>query len=164
MKLKRFVFICGLSTLVCGLLGCDAFVRKFTRPPKKKAASHEDMVLVPEEYKNINKEQVYRQYFVFWESWMDELINALRLYPNYKKRVDCMERALKNLVYLKTLLNQDVQQKLDVYIARTIDLQAKIKRDPYGDFADDCATEAERLQLEISRDFSYSAVKNSIVQ
>lgn len=163
MKSKIILLVTSYLLLVT-LIGCDAFVRKFTRPPKKKAASHEDMVLVPEEYKNIDKEQVYRQYYVFWESWMDELINALELYPNYKKRVDCMERALKNLVYLKTMLNQDAQNKLDVYIARTIALQERIKADPYGDFVRDNATEAGRLTLEISRDFSYSAVKNSIIQ
>ncbi|MDI6606064.1 MAG: hypothetical protein QME65_02850 [Candidatus Omnitrophota bacterium] len=164
MKLKRFVFLCGLLTLVCGLLGCDAFVRKFTRPPKKKSISQEEMVLVPQEYTNMDKEEVYRRYFVFWESWMDELINALELYPNYKKQVDCMERALKNLVYLKTLLNEEAQKKVDVYIARTIDLQAKIKGDPYADFRKDNATEAERLKLDLSRDLSYSAVKDSILR
>ena len=153
-----------LMITLCFLAGCDAFVRKFIRPPKKKSISQEEMVLAPQEYTNMDKEEVYRRYFVFWESWMDELINALELYPNYKKQVDCMERALKNLVYLKTLLNQEGQKKVDVYISRTMDLQAKIKRDPYGDFRRDNATEAERLKLDLSRDLSYGAVKDSIVR
>lgn len=163
-KFMNFVFICGLWTVVCGLLGCDAFVRKFTRPKKQKSISPEEMVLVPQEYKDMDKEEVYRRYFVFWESWMDELINALELYPNYKKQVDCMERALKNLAYLKTLLNEEAQKRLDVYIGRTIDLQKKIVGDSYGDFKKDNAVEAERLKLDISRDFSYSAVRNFVRQ
>ncbi|MFH0763007.1 MAG: hypothetical protein V1925_03875 [Candidatus Omnitrophota bacterium] len=146
------------------LFGCDAFVRKFTRPPKKKSVAQQDLVLVPEEYKDMDKEEVYRRYYVFWESWMDELINALELYTNHKKQLDCIERASKNLVYLKTLLNEDAQKRLDVYIERTMELQARIKGDPYGDFKRDNRTEAERLQLELSRDFSYGAVKNSILR
>jgi hypothetical protein len=164
MKFKNFVFICGLWAVVFGLLGCDAFVRKFSRPPKKKSISQEEMVLAPQEYTNMDKEEVYRRYFVFWESWMDELINALQFYPNYKKQVDCMERALKNLVYLKTMLNQEARKKADVYIARTMDLQVKIKGDPYGDLRKDNATAAERLKLDLSRDLSYGAVKDSIVR
>ena len=163
-KLIIFIVIFGLFTAASGLTGCDAFVRKFTRPPKKKGIPQQEMVLAPQEYKNVDKEVVYRQYFTFWESWMDELINALELYPNYKKQLDCTQRALKNLVYLKTLLNQEAQKKLDVYIGRMIDLKEAVAADPYNNFNDDNRAMAERLQMDISRDFSYSAIKGSIIK
>jgi len=163
-KLQALIIICGLLTAACGLTGCDAFVRKFTRPPNKKGVPQQEMVLVPQDYKNIDKEEVYRQYFTFWESWMDELINALELYPNYKKQVDCTERALKNLAYLKTLINEDAQKKLDIYIGRMIDLKNDIAADPYNNFKDDNRITAQRLQMDISRDFSYTAVKGSIIK
>ncbi len=163
-RFQAFIFACGLLVLVCGLAGCDAFVRKFTRPPKKKGLSHQEMVLVPQEYKNIDKEEVYRRYFTFWDSWMDELINALELYPNYKKQVDSTERALRNLTYLKILLNEDAQKRLDVYIDRMIGLKEAVAADHYNNFNDDNRTTAERLKMEISRNFSYSAIKDSIIK
>lgn len=163
-RFRLFIFFCGLWTVVCGLTGCDAFVRKFTRPKQKKGLSQSEMVLVPQEYKNIDKEEVYRRYFTFWESWMDELINSLELYPNYKKQVDSTERALKNLVYLKTLINEDARKKLDVYIGKMMDLKEAVAADTYNNFNKDNCTKAERLKMDISRDFSYSAIKDSIIK
>lgn len=163
-KLRTFIAICGLWTMVCGLTGCDAFVRKFTRPKQKKGMPQSEMVLVPQEYKNIDKEEVYRRYFTFWESWMDELINGLELYPNYKKQVDSTERALKNLVYLKTLLNDNAQKKIDVYIGKMMDLKDAVAADLYNNFNRDNCTKAERLKMDISRDFSYNAIKDSIIK
>ena len=72
LKIKQLVlfFICCL--MIAGLVGCDAFVRKFTRKPKKERITKEEMVLVPEEYKStMTQEQMYRQYFLFWQSWQD---------------------------------------------------------------------------------------------
>lgn len=162
--INDFLFLFSVLCFLFSATGCDAFVRKFTRPPKKKGVAQQDMVLMPQEYKNIDKEEVYRRYFTFWESWMDELINALELYPNYKKQVDSAERALKNMAYLKTLLNEDAQKKLDLYIGQLMDLKDALAADHYNNFKDDNRAMAERLQMSILRDFSYSAIKDSIIK
>jgi len=53
------------------LVGCDAFVRKFTRKPKTQEFPEEEMVLAPEEYEPIalSAAERYQQDFFFWKAW-----------------------------------------------------------------------------------------------
>jgi len=78
MMLKKacLVFLCCI--LLSVLSGCETMARKFTRKSKKPGQPVQ-MVLAPEEYKgpDMSKEELYRQYFLFWKSWHDELENAL---------------------------------------------------------------------------------------
>ena len=80
-------------------VGCEAFIRKFTRKPKNKKSDVQEMVLVPEEYKGpqMSKEELYRQYILFWKSWHDELLNSLSSSRSHKKRVSCIDEAIKNI-------------------------------------------------------------------
>ena len=57
--------------LVFTLVGCDAFVRKFTRKPKTQEFPEEEMVLAPEEYEPIalSAAERYQQDFFFWKAW-----------------------------------------------------------------------------------------------
>ena len=72
-RFKLFILVCSLFVMVCGLTGCEAFVRKFTRKPKKENLPQEELILVPEEYKgpNLTKEELYRQNLLFWGCWQD---------------------------------------------------------------------------------------------
>lgn len=161
---KRLFVAILLSGLVT-ILGCDAFVRKFTRKPKKEALLVEEMVLVPEEYKGpqMTKEELYRQYFLFWKSWQDELITSLLEKRSQRKHIDCAEEAIKNLVNLKTLLNEEKQKKLDIYIKRLKDLRDLISQDLYGSNIVTHLQEAEQIRRNILRDFSYYKISKDIV-
>ncbi|MBM3255730.1 MAG: hypothetical protein FJZ08_05460, partial [Candidatus Omnitrophica bacterium] len=57
--------------LLVSFLGCEAFVRKFTRKSKKEDLHREEMVLAPQEYQKpkLSKEEEYRQYLLYWKSW-----------------------------------------------------------------------------------------------
>jgi hypothetical protein len=146
------------------MLGCDAFVRKFTRK-RKKEAPKEEMVLVPEEYKppQLTKEEVYRQYFLFWKSWHDELINSLSAGASHKKQIDCINEALENLEPLRTTLQEAKQKKLDIYINQLKDLKESIAEDLYGNNVAQNRLTAERIKRGILRDFSYDKVKKYLV-
>jgi len=158
------ILVSGFWLLVT-LMGCDAFVRKFTRKPKKEDLPQEEMVLAPEEYKGpqMTKEELYRQYFLFWKSWHDELIESLSQHRSQKKQIDCMEEAIKNLVNLKALLNINMQKKLDVYLFELKELQNQINKDLYGNNAIINARSAERIKRDILRDFSYNKIKNYLI-
>lgn len=146
--------------------GCDAFVRKFTRKPKKEAMPKEEMVLVPEEYKpTLTGDQMYQQYFLFWKSWQDELIQSLSPsgLSNHKKRLSCIKEAIKNLVQLRLLLNLEMQKKLDAYLNQLKDLQEAIEQDVYGQDSARNRLIAERIKMRILRDFSYPKIKGSLV-
>jgi hypothetical protein len=146
------------------LIGCDAFVRKFTRKPKKKESWEIDMVLAPEEYKpTMTKEEQYRQYFLFWQSWQDELMEALLQNKSLKKRVDCAQQAVNNLVNMQQLLNDVQKKKLQIYIVRMKDLKRNVGGDIYGSENGANFHKAEILKLDIQKNFSFSDVKNSII-
>lgn len=154
-----FVF-CYFSV---SLVGCEAFVRKFTRK-SKKAKTKEVPVLQPEEYSlsDIPIEERYRQYFLFWKTWQDELITALGSSASYKKRKDCLREAIKNLEQIKSFLFEEKQKELDVYLKKLHNLEGQISRDIYGAKLAIHKSRAEILKRNILRDFSYSKVKNHL--
>jgi hypothetical protein len=143
-------------------MGCEAFVRKFTRKTKKDREP-EEMVLAPEEYKcKMSKEELYRQYFLFWKSWQDELINALQQNVSLKKKIDCADEALENLNYLRPFLNEAKQKKLDIYIGQLNDLRNMIASDLYGANSVRFYQRADRLKMNILRDFSFGKVSKDV--
>ncbi|MFA4842539.1 MAG: hypothetical protein WC658_01720 [Candidatus Omnitrophota bacterium] len=161
---------CRLSTiivyfLILNLIGCEAFVRKFTRKPKKDKYKQEEPVIEPEVYKpTMSKAEQYRQYLLFWKSWQDELITALiTTNPNHKKQVSCANEAIKNLMGMRKLLNELTQNKLDIYINRMSDLRDKIVRDSYSSNINSNRQAAERLRRDILQNFSFNDIKNSFV-
>lgn len=155
-----FLFICGLLIIVFELTGCEAFVRKFTRKPKKEDLPKEEMVIEPQEYKEIQAsgDSLYKQYFLFWRSWQDELIQSLSAGANHKKQTSCAEEILKNLEQLYALLSEDKQKDLGVYIKQTKDLIDLINKDIYGTNVSGNRFSAERIKRNITRDFSYNKV------
>lgn len=161
MKIKKILTVLLFCFLSLDLLGCEAFTRKFTRKSKKSAATVE-MVLVPQEYKGpeMTKEEIYRQYYLYWGSWQGELINALTQKASLKKKVDCAQEALKNLANMKMMLVADAQKNFDLVIARLNDLLAYIKSDVYG-FSDSRNLRvAERIQSDIHKNFVYPKIRN----
>jgi hypothetical protein len=157
-------FIVWILSFVVLLTGCDAFVRKFTRKPKDNPVQ-EEMVLVPQEYAltQAPAEELYKQYFLFWRSWQDELIEALTQKRSQKKRIDCLNEALKNLEGLKALLDQKMREGLDAHILKLQELKESIVKDPYSDKAFNYAQDAERIKRAIMRDFSYRKIKDYLL-
>jgi len=144
------------------MLGCDAFVRKFTRKRKKENLPKEQMVMAPEEYipPKMSKEEVYRNYFLYWKSWHDELINALSAGASQKKQIDCANEALENLEEIRKTLQGPTQKKLDAYINQLKDLKSGIEEDLYGSSISQNRLTAERIRRGIMRYFSYDKIKN----
>ncbi|MCX5695564.1 MAG: hypothetical protein NTW18_02725 [Candidatus Omnitrophica bacterium] len=163
MMRKWFIFIIGII-LVINLTGCEAFVRKFTRKSKKDK-SPEEMVLAPEEWKGpkMTKEEQYRQYFLFWKSWHDELINSLQLSSTQKKKIDCAQQAMKNLIGMRSLLNESKQKQLDVYLKQLADLQNSIQSDIYGTAINSYRQDSDKLKMNIQQRFSYDDIKNDLL-
>lgn len=165
MKNKKFLLIITVYSLLVTMIGCEAFVRKFTRKPKKENLPREEMVLTPEEYKGpqMTKEELYRQYFLFWKSWQDELINSLSYEANHKKQIACAVEAIKNLMNLRGLLNDQRQKQLDIYIGQLNDLKWLIAKDSYGNNIASNRQKAERIRKNILQKFSYNKIKDYLI-
>jgi len=161
MRLKKIFSFLLFCFLLLNLAGCESFARKFTRKHKKTDQAVE-MVLAPEEYKgpNMTGEELYRQYFLYWKSWQDELINALTYKASLKKKVDCATEALKNLVNMKMLLVLDAQKNFDAHISKLTDLVASMKNDVYGQDDNRNCQRAERIKASIQRELIYPKIRN----
>ncbi len=168
MKIKnlllKIVFICGLSTMACGIIGCEAFVRKFTRKPKNENIPREEMILVPIEYKApaADKDGLYRQYFLYWKSWHEEFINSLFRGMNRRKQLECVTETIKNLEQLRGLLKEESQRELSVYIGQINGLKDSIEKDAYGIIIESHRRSAERIERDIIRKFSYNKIKDQL--
>ena len=163
MNIKKILSVLLFCFLLLDLLGCEAFTRKFTRKSKKSDAPVE-MVLTPEEYKgpDMSKEEIYRQYYLYWSSWQDELINALVQKASLKKKVDCAQEALKNLVNMKMMLVVEAQKNFDPQITRLNDLLGYIKSDVYGANDSRNLQVAERIKSNIHKGFIYPKIRNYV--
>ena len=161
MKIERVIFVLLFCFSLLLSSGCESFVRKFSRKSKKSNQEIE-MVLAPEEYKgpNMSKEEIYRQYFLFWKSWEAELENALTQKLSLKKKVDCAQEALKNLFGMKKMLVPEMQKNLDVYINKTAELLASIKSDVYGTNDSRNLDSAKKISSDIHLKFIYPKIKN----
>jgi len=147
--------------LIASLLGCEAFVKKFTRKPKKQEEK-EIPVLEPEDYSlsDIPPKERYERYFLFWQAWQDELINALNESASNKKIRFCLQEATKNLEELKPFLFEEKQKELEFYLERLRKMDNQISRDVYGARSANYKKMAESLKRNILVKFSYPNVKN----
>ena len=162
-RVKKNILLFSVLCLLFSTLGCEAFVRKFTRKSNKEKP--EEMVLAPEEWKGpkMTKEEQYRQYYIFWKSWQDELMNVFSRNSPQKKKVDCAHQAVKNLVNMRALLNESKQKQLDPYIKQMVDLEGDIKSDVYGASDNALGQRSERLKMNIQQNFSYNDIKNDLI-
>jgi len=161
MRIKKILSVLLFCFLLLDLVGCEAFTRKFTRKSKKSDVPTQ-MVLTPEEYKgpDMTKEELYRQHYLYWGSWHDELINALTQKTSLKKKIDCAQEELKYLVNMKMMLVADAQKNLDLQIARFTDLMSSIQGDIYGAKDSQNLKVAERIKASIHQGFVYPKIKN----
>jgi len=157
----RFILVMIFLLGFISLMGCEAFVRKFTRKPKKSTIE-EVPVLFPEEYSaaDISREERYREYFVFWKAWQDELITALDSPASHKKRKDCIKEAVKNLEEIRPFLFGQRQKQLDDYLEKLRHLENEIGKDIYDNKLTIHKNRAQTLKRNILRDFSYPKVRD----
>ncbi|MCX5711520.1 MAG: hypothetical protein NTY47_00390 [Candidatus Omnitrophica bacterium] len=164
MKGARLGFVLVAVFLIFSLIGCDAFVRKFTRKPKKSEEPQE-LVLAPEEYKGpgLSREELYRQSLLFWKSWMDELIETLNSTGSYKRQVKSTDEAIKNATDMRKMLNDDGKKKFDVYLKRLTELRESISGDMYNSRTSLNRSSTERIRRDMLRDFSYAKAKTMLL-
>jgi len=163
LKLKIVLLVTGYWLLVTLLTGCEAFVRKFTRKPKKPEIV-EEPILVPEEYPepNYSTHEIYKDSYLFFRNWVDELINYLEPSENRKKQLDCIKEIKENLSKMHSVLKEPKQRELAIYIKDFEDIENKIKGYLTPDRFYSLKNQCMNLKTKISKNFSYSKVKEFI--
>lgn len=153
---------------VCCLLfttvGCEAFVRKFTRKPKGET-KREEPLIQPQDYPDValNKEELYKDYFLFWESWADELVSFLRENANAKKQKECAGEALDNLAKMQSLLNDEKARMLEKFILEFTAVRNMVF-ESYLNSADFSylRNKVERIKSGVHRGFMFLRVRKEL--
>jgi len=163
-RTKILLLVTGCCLLVT-LTGCETLARKFVRKPKPEDKKIEEVVFSPEEYKGegVSNQDLYNQYFLYWRTWQDELIDSLEKTGNRKRQIDSLNEAIKNLENIKPLIKPESASKLESCISRLQLLRAAVTRDIYSNNVTDNRREADRIKRDILKDFSFSKIKDSII-
>ena len=124
------------------------------------------MIIVPRDYSAhpYPSDVMYKQYFIYWKSWNQELITSLNDYSSYKKILDCTEQAIINLKKMATYLNEVKSKELEVYIKKTEDLKAQVvasKAMPPSRMAM-LRYDAERILSSVNRLFDLKKMKDNL--
>jgi hypothetical protein len=166
LNMRPFLVVAAACWILVNSLGCEAFVKKFTRKPKKEDMQKEEMVLAPQEYAGpqMSADDRYRQNLLFWRSWHDEIIESLSSSTNHKRQVYCAQKAKDNLMSLRPLLLENMRDQLDALIRELNSLENSIADDLYGRSTSSNRQSAENLKRKIIRAFSYKKVKDSLLQ
>ncbi len=154
-------FLC-LVTLVfiSSTLGCDAFVRKFTREKKKQDMI--EPVLTPEENAGLfyDNETKYKNYFSYWRAWQDELIQSM-YQESEKRKLYCINQAIENLELMAALLIPEHQKEINEFIGKLNGIRRDIESESILN-ENMMRQKLVNIRLSINTKLHYSRVKDWI--
>ena len=162
-KIAQIIVLVTGFWLLVSLTGCEAFVKKFRRKPREE--KREEPIIQPESYPDValNKDELYRDYFLFWESWADELVSFLRDNANTKKQKECIQQAMDNLLKMQSLLNEEKAASLDGFVIELTTVK-NVLFQSYLNSADFSylKNKVERVKARVHRDFVFSKIKKDL--
>ena len=165
-QLMREIPACAIILcMALSLCGCEAFARKFTRKQKKEDKPQEMMVLKPQAYPDtkVDSKDAYQQYFMFWKSWHEELIDNLSDEPpSMRRQLDSVKEAVNNLSEMQKLLSGDKYARAGEYLVSMNSLKSDIAKDLYYSNTWSLRRQAEDLKNRIERDLQYKQVKDEL--
>jgi hypothetical protein len=156
--MKRLIAICLAAALACGLAGCDAVQKKFTRKKKTVKAPR---IIQEQKYDIKPTPELYEKHFSYWRSWSSEMIQ--RLGDNHKKDMRCIEEILGQLADMRRLLVPEAGDKLVKHIRRYEEIRDTINTDKLD--RSNSGTVLGTLEREdriIGSEFAISRVKDYI--
>ena len=162
--ITQIILLVVCCLLLVTLTGCEAFVRKFTRKPKGEPRK-ETPVIQPEVYPDVasSRGQLYKDYFLFWETWVEELLSNLSEKANLKKQKECANEALDNLTKMRSLLNDEKAKTLEPFIAEFTALKNTISAERLNsaDFYY-LRNKLERIKSKVHRNFIFSKIEKGL--
>lgn len=163
---QKICLLFFISCLLFSLTGCQSFARKFIRKPKGEPKK-EEPIFQPQEYPQMPQEtgQLYKDYFLFWESWADELLSYLSKDANFKKQKECAEQSLDNLTKMQSLLNEEKAKAL----ASRVNEFTAVKEAIFSGSLNSASlsslrNKVERIKSRVRREFGYNKIQNDIKQ
>lgn len=164
--IKNVFFLFSIFYFLISMTGCQSLARKFIRKPKGEPKK-EEPIFQPQEYPQMPQEmgQLYKDYFLFWESWADELLSYLSKDANSKKQKECAAQALDNLTKMQSLLSEE---KAKAILPRVSEFTA-VKEEIFSSSLNSASlfslrNKIERIKSRVRREFIYNKIQNDIKQ
>lgn len=146
--------------LCISIAGCAGLQRKFAR--RKKDEPKTPAIVTTYDYPIEQRVgELYKKRFLFWKSWQGELID--RMADGYKKRAECYDELMQNLLEMQKYLNDEKYKELESFIVeiRSVDPDVKkiylTQNEKYR-----IAQLLEKTKRLIDKRFSYSRVKGQM--
>ncbi|TAN60654.1 hypothetical protein EPN16_04850 [bacterium] len=161
--------ICLPLFIICfifSITGCQSFARKFIRKPKGEPKK-EEPIFQPQEYPERPQDigQLYKDYFLFWESWADEMISYLSKDANFKKQKECAEQALDNLIKMQSLLSETKANSLGPLVSELAGVKEEIFSGSLNSSSFSVLrNKVERIKSRVRREFIYKKIQNDFRQ
>ncbi|MEW6009231.1 MAG: hypothetical protein AB1629_06330 [Candidatus Omnitrophota bacterium] len=161
-RYKKLCSILILAALISSSIGCDAFIRKFTR--KKQHQEEVEPVLNPELKSGLffDNDTKYKNYFTYWRGWHDELIESITSFSKKRKKY-CLEQAIMNLERMGSLLKEEKQTELRTYIEKMEKIGSDINNEGVLDERI-IVQQLSNIRLALNKKFHFSKVENWIKQ
>lgn len=164
LKKANKLFFVLLLIFSIALAGCTPALRKKFIRPRKKKEKQEEVIYQTREYvkENIPVDEYYKEHYIFWKSWQEELIKALGT-NSRKLQVRSLSEAIINLNAMKDILGDEKGAALETHIALLEEIDGKISGG-YLSSADikRLKRTLTRQKKEIVREFSYNKVSQWI--
>ncbi|MFA4991723.1 MAG: hypothetical protein WC569_03995 [Candidatus Omnitrophota bacterium] len=159
--IKNRKAMCLIVFMLCvSVAGCAGVQRKFAR--KKKEEPKPLPIVATYDYaKELRVDELYKKHFLFWKTWQGELID--RMGGGYKKRVECYDQIIANLIEMKKYLNDPKGLELEPFINEILSIDPSIRKiDLTRNETYRMRRLLEQTRRQIEKRFSYSDVKNSL--
>ncbi|MDP2980702.1 MAG: hypothetical protein Q8N67_01365 [Candidatus Omnitrophota bacterium] len=156
---RRFRFGVIIALCIC-VAGCAGMQRKFAR--KKKEEEKQLPIVTTYDYaKEQRVDELYKKRFLFWKSWQGELID--RMGDGYKKRTECYDELMQNLLEMQKYLDDEKNKELEVFVTEIKSVDPDVKKiDLTSSERYRIAQLLEKTKRLIDKRFSYTHVKDSL--
>jgi hypothetical protein len=138
INILRRLILLGLIVFLAADSGCITLRKKFIR--KKKTQEEAPVYVDFKEYPDKPTKEVYINYYVFTQGWLDDLIETLKSEGNYKRRKHSISEAIMNIEQIISCYNQEGKDKIYPLYQELLSLQKQLMRTPN-------LVEAERLNF-----------------
>lgn len=146
-----------LSVLIFIETGCVGVRRKFAR---KKERKKEPVVYVDfKKYSHLSSLESYKDYYLFAQGWLDEILQALSATGNRKKQKQAFSEALFNMEQMFFFLNDEGKEYLSRIYNKLRDIQEQSGTGFLNEMKkNEIIRELEYIKRDFKRKFSMSNV------
>ena len=149
-----FIAIIALFT------GCYSVRRKFIR--KKESEEPHPVYVDFKEYPKERPNNLYDNYYLFAEAWMDEIINGLSGSYNYKRQRYAFNEIIRNLKKMDDIFAKEGRDKLKPIYNEIVNLSKKVSPNMTNIDRIFILRRMEAIEMKFSEGFKHSRVSQWI--